>query len=143
MYSPVMNKLRSWLGNSTLTTELAYVHCIRTVRFLNHRWVLPVLHYPRHMLIYPYPLILVIYMVILHAFIIKKYPNLFSNYYPKYISWVIYPFILNFGWFIYEATFPEHYPVIGYDISMFSYFGIVFLIEIQWFPKGIKIKLSQ
>ena len=26
MYLPVMNKLRSWLGNSTFTTELEFVH---------------------------------------------------------------------------------------------------------------------
>ena len=36
-----------------------------------------------------------IFMVILHVFIIKIYPNLFSNYYPKYTIWVIYPFLLN------------------------------------------------
>ena len=60
-----------------------------------HRRVLPVLHYPRNMVIYHYPLIGVIYMVILHVFKIKNYPNLFSNYYPKYKIQVISPFILN------------------------------------------------
>ena len=75
---------------------------------LAHRWALTVLHYPRNMVIYHYPLIGVIYMVILHVFIIKNYPNLSSNYYPKYKIRVNYPFILNFGEFIYEVTFPEN-----------------------------------
>ena len=82
-------------------------------------------------------------MVILHLFIIKNYPNLFSNYYPKFTIGVIYPFILNFGEFIYEVTFPEHYLIVREEISMFSYFGILFLIEIQLFPKGIIRQLSQ
>ena len=60
-------------------------------------WVLPVLRYPRNMVIYHYPLIGVIYMVILHIFIIKNYPNFFSNYYPKYTIRVIHPFIFNLG----------------------------------------------
>ena len=68
-------------------------------------------------------------MVIFHVFIIKNYPNLFSNYYPKYTIWVIYPFILNFGKFIYEVTFPEHYPIVREETVMFSYFGITFLID--------------
>ena len=49
-----------------------------------HRWELPVLRYPRNMVIYHYPLVGVIFMVTLHVFIIKNYPNSFSNYYPKY-----------------------------------------------------------
>ena len=48
-------------------------------------------------------------MVILHVFIIKNDPNLFSDYYPKYTIRVNYPFILNLGEFIYEVTLPEHY----------------------------------
>ena len=83
------------------------------------------------MVIYHYLLIGVIYMVILHVFIIKNYPNLFSNYYPKYTIWINYPFILNFGEFIYEVTFPEHYPIVREETSMLSYFDIMFLIEIQ------------
>ena len=51
------------------------------------------------MVIYHYPLIGVIFMVILHIFIIKNYPNLFSNYYPKYTIQVIYLFIFNLGEF--------------------------------------------
>ena len=43
--------------------------------------------------IYHYPVFGVIFVVILHAFIIKNYPNSFSNYYPKYTFWVIYPFL--------------------------------------------------
>ena len=65
-----------------------------------HRWAVPVLRYPRNMVICHYPLIGVIFMVILHFIIIKNYPNLFSNYYPKSTIRVIYPFILNFGEFI-------------------------------------------
>ena len=65
----------------------------------HHRWVLPVLRYPRNMVIYHYPLIGVIFMVILHIFILKNYANLFSKYYPKYTIRVIYPFIFNLGEF--------------------------------------------
>ena len=82
------------------------------------------------MVIYHYPLIGVIYMVILHVFIIKKYPTLFSDYCPKYKIWVIYPFIYNFGEFIYEVTFPKHYLIIREETEMLSYFDIMFLIEI-------------
>ena len=67
-----------------------------------HRCALPVLCYPKNMAIYHYPPIGVLFMVILHVFIIKNYPNLFSNYYPKYTIWVIYPFLLNLGEFIYK-----------------------------------------
>ena len=96
---------------------------------LDHRWALPVFHYPRNMVIYHYPPIEVIFMVILYVFIIKNYPNLFSNYYPKYTIWVIYPFILNLGEFIYKVTFPEHYPIVQEETAMFSFFGIMFLID--------------
>ena len=54
-----------------------------------HSRVLTVLSYPRNMVIYHYPPIGVICMVILHVFIIKNHPNFFSNYYPKYTIWVI------------------------------------------------------
>ena len=64
-----------------------------------HRWVLPVLCYPRNMVIYHYPLIGVMFMVILLIFIIRNCPNSFSNYYPKYTIRVIYPFIFNLGYF--------------------------------------------
>ena len=37
---------------------------------------------------------------------IKNDTNLFSNDYPKSTIWVIYPFILNFGEFIYKVAFP-------------------------------------
>ena len=62
-----------------------------------HRWEIPILRYPKNMVIYHYPPIEVILMVILYDFIIKYYPNLSSNYYPKYKIWFIYPFILNLG----------------------------------------------
>ena len=81
------------------------------------------------MVIYQYPPIRVIFMVILHVFIIKNYPNLFSNYYPKYTIREIYPFILNFGEFIYEVTFPEHYSIVRYEMAMLSYLGIMFLMD--------------
>ena len=68
-------------------------------------------------------------MVKFHVFIIKKPPNLFSNYYLKYTIWLIYPFILNLGEFTYEVTFPEHYPIVREEYSMFSFFGIMFLID--------------
>ena len=80
---------------------------------------------------YCYPPIEVTFMVTLHVFIIKYYPNLSSNYYPKLTIWIIYPFILNLGEFIYEVTFPEHYLIVGEEIAMFSYSGIMFLIDIQ------------
>ena len=57
-----------------------------------HRWALPVICYPINMAIYPYPSFGVIFMIILHAFIIKNYTKLFSNYHPKFTLWVIYPF---------------------------------------------------
>ena len=81
-------------------------------------------------------------MVILHVFISINYPNLFSDYYPKFTTWVIYPFILNFGELLYEVSFPEHYPIVRKETAMFSYFGIMFLIEIQIFPKVIIRQLS-
>ena len=64
-----------------------------------HRRALPVLRYPRNMVIYHYPLIGVIFMVILLISIIQNYPNFFSKYYPKFTIWVIYPFIFNLGEF--------------------------------------------
>ena len=85
------------------------------------------------MVVYHYALIGVICMVIFHVFIIKNYPNLFSNYYPKYTIRVLYPFILNLGEFIYEVHFPEHYPIIREEKSVFSYCHITSLIEIQSF----------
>ena len=81
------------------------------------------------MVIYHYPPIGVIFMVILHVFIIKNDPNLFSNYYPKYTIWVIYPFILNLGEFIYEFTFPEHYPIVLEETEMLYFLAIIFLID--------------
>ena len=64
-----------------------------------HRRVLPVLRYPRNMVIYHFPLIGVIFMVILLIFIIQNYPNFFSKYYPKSTIRLIYPFIFNLGKF--------------------------------------------
>ena len=95
----------------------------------DHRWALPVLNYPRDLVISHYPSIEVIFMIILHVFIIKKNPNLFSNYYPKYTIWVVYPFILNLGEFLYKFTFPEHYPIVREEKAMFSSFSIMFLID--------------
>ena len=68
-------------------------------------------------------------MVILHVFMIKNHTNLFSNHYPYFIIRIIYPFILNFGEFIYEVTFSEHYPIVQEETSMFSYFGVMFLMD--------------
>ena len=99
----------------------------------HHRWALPVLHYPTNMVIYHYPPIEVIFMVILHVFIIKYYPYLFSSYYHKFIVWVIYPFILNFGEFICEVIFPEYYPIIREETAMFSYFGIIVSLSETWY----------
>ena len=81
-------------------------------------------------------------MVILHVFLIKNYPNLFSNYYLKSTISVIYPFILNFGEFVHKIC-PEHCPIIREEIATLSYFSIMILIEIKLFPKGIIIQLSQ
>ena len=64
-----------------------------------HRWVLPVLRYPRNMVIYHNPHIGVIFMVILLIFIIQNYPNFFSKYHPEFTIRVIYPFIFNLGEF--------------------------------------------
>ena len=79
--------------------------------------------------IYHHPLVGVILMVILHIFIIKNYPIFFSNYYPKYTFWVIYPFLMNLGEFIYEVTSHEHNPIVRVEMAMFSFFGILFLID--------------
>ena len=79
----------------------------------------------RNVVIYHYPPVGVIFMVILHVFIIKNYPNLFSNYYPKYTFWVIYPFLMNLGEFIFEVTSPEHNPIVREEMAMFSFF---------WYP---------
>ena len=72
----------------------------------SHRWALPVLYYPINMEIYHYPLIGVIYIVILQVFIIKNYPNLFSNYYPKYTRRGKLPLYIEF-WRIYIRS---HFP---------------------------------
>ena len=96
---------------------------------IQHIWELTVPHYPRNMVIYHNSPIGVIFMVILHVFIIKNHPNLFPNYYPKYTIWVIYPFILNFGKFIYKVISPEHNPIVREETAMLSYFGIMFLID--------------
>ena len=58
-------------------------------------------------------------------------PKFVLKYYPKSTIWVIYPCILNFGDFIYEVTYPEHYSNVREETEIFSYFGIMFLIEIQ------------
>ena len=71
----------------------------KTWRSPHHRRVLPVLRYSRNMVIYHYPLIWVIFMVILLIFIIQNYPNFFSKYYPKFTIRVIFPFIFNLGEF--------------------------------------------
>ena len=42
---------------------------------LQHRWVLPVFHYPSILVIYHYPPFRVIFMVILLIFIIQNYPK--------------------------------------------------------------------
>ena len=42
-----------------------------------HRRVLPVLRYPRNVVIYQYPLFWVILLVIFLIFIIQNYPNFF------------------------------------------------------------------
>ena len=44
----------------------------------HQRWALLVICYHTNMVIYHYPLVGVIFMVILHVFIINNYPNLFS-----------------------------------------------------------------
>ena len=109
---------------------------------VSHRWALPVLYYLRNMEIYHYPPIGVVFMVILHVFIIKNYPYLFSNYYPKFTIWVIYPFILNFGDFIYEVTFPKHYLIVREGTAMLSYFGIMFLIDTMISKRDYKAIIS-
>ena len=97
----------------------------------HHRRVLPVLRYPRHTVIYHYPLIGVIFMVVLLIFIIQNYPIFFSNYYPKFTIRVIYPFIFNLGEFQYELPLPQHYPIVREEKVMLSCFCITFLIEIN------------
>ena len=90
--------------NPALESALWIITIIRATKistkgYGDHRRVLPVLRYPRNIFIYQYPLIGVIFMVILLIFIIQNYPNLFSKYYPKFTIWVIYPFIFNLGEF--------------------------------------------
>ena len=76
----------------------------------------------RNVVIYHDPQVGVIFMVILHVSIIKNYPNLFSNYYPKYTFWVIYPFLMNLGEFIYKVISSEHSPIVREEMAMFSFF---------------------
>ena len=65
------------------------------------------------MVIYHYPLIWVIFMVILLIFIIQNYPNFFSKYYPKFTIRVIYPFTVmliempRFQYIYYSSTIIE------------------------------------
>ena len=92
---------------------------------MEHRWTLPVIHYPRNIVTYNNPPIGLIFMVILHGVLIKNYPNLFSNYYPRYIIWLIYPFLLTLGEFIYEITFPEHYPIVREEMAMLFFWNHV------------------
>ena len=96
----------------------------------------------RNVVIYHYPPVGVIFMVILHVFIIKNYPNLFSNYYPKYTFWVIYPFLMSLGEFIYEVTSPEHNPIVREEMAMFSFFGILFLIETMTSDRNYMVIIS-
>ena len=47
----------------------------RSVAIVRHIWVLPVFRYPINMVIYHYPLVGVIFIVMFHIFITKNYPN--------------------------------------------------------------------
>ena len=76
-----------------------------------HRWELPVLHYPRTMVIYHISLVGVIFMVILDFFIIKNDPNFcqiitLNTHFGQFIP------LMHSGEFIYKFNFPEHYPVV-------------------------------
>ena len=81
------------------------------------------------MVIYPNPLFGVIFMITLHVSIIKHYPKLFSNYYPKFTFWIIYSFLC-----VYEKLYINS---ISLNITRLyerkwqcsHYFGIMFLID--------------
>ena len=73
------------------------------------------------MVIYPHLLFGVVLMVILHVLIIKNYPKLFSNYYPKFIFWVTYPFY-DLREVIHKFNLPEHYPIVQEEMAVFSSF---------------------
>ena len=79
-----------------------------------HRWVLPVLGYPRNMVIYHYPPIGVIYMVILHVFIIKNDPNCVS----RLINWENIRIIFDHkNLQHYHKNYPNWRVMVNYHIS--------------------------
>ena len=101
-------------------------------RVVAHRWSLPVLCYPRIMVIYHYPLVGVIFMVILHVFIIKNDPNFFQIITLNIHFGQFIPF-MHLGEFIYEFNFPEYYPVVREEMEMLSFF---------WYPLSDKKMIS-
>ena len=77
------------------------------------------------MVIYHYPAIGIIFISNFARSYYQNYPNLVSNYYPKYTFWVIYPFLINLGEFLYKVAFPEHFPIVLEDMAMFYFW---------WYP---------
>ena len=61
-------------------------------------------------------------MVVLHVFIIKFYPNCFSNYYPQYTVLGHFPLCIEFRRIYIQSHFPEHYPIVREETAMFSFF---------------------
>ena len=85
-----------------------------------HRWTLTVLSYPRNMAIYHNPLFGVICMVIFQVIIIKITLN-YSQIITLHILGSL-PIFMHLREFIYKFNFPEHYPIVREEMSMFSLF---------------------
>ena len=94
----------------------------------DHKWELPVLRYARNIIIYQYPVVWLIFMAILHVFITNNYPKLFSNNYPKYKFWVIYPFYA-FTIIYIQIHFSQTITDCTRGNSNVLIFGIMLLIE--------------
>ena len=83
-----------------------------------------------------YPLVGVIFMVILHVIIMNIYPNLLSNYHPTYTFWAIYPLYAFTRICIridFTRTLTDWRRRNG---KVFSFVGILFLIETMIYDRN-------
>ena len=98
LYSSIIWMMLYMASNTSPDISFAVHHYARSNQNIKashytHRWALTVLRYPRNIVIYHDPPVGVIFMVIVHVFIINNYPNFYSHYQPEYTFWVIYPFL--------------------------------------------------
>ena len=49
---------------------------------------------------------------------------------------------MNLGEFIYEVTSPEHNPIVREEMAMFSFFGILFLIDTMISDRNYMVGIS-